>query len=335
MALRNDARLPGTPALLRKGRYITEMPDASTLFVLARRERVDAVRPFAFDDISPEASVDDLNRYGVARRLFLTYTKLMRSVPHPDRRTNPDALTERQPLTSEWLPVAAQFAQRTELRSTSMLDALQPSMHHIPDNWKPTPWFPVPWNKDQLAEFDKLPTLGYIHRPTFIKFTDAEGKQIIGAQARAKVLRAGFDDALLTLPAAQRTKSPSLIIAATGGDAGQLVALHSLMRQRGSEGAPEIDSKKTEQFIHTDKRLGNTGAATLFMQMAIGVMGSYRTGGISAAINLRDKDEATIVFISPPTEEQRAKQTHPTGTPDVFAHRGTPAIDPANYEQQP
>ena len=64
--------------------------------------------------------------------------------------------------------------------------------------------------------------------------------------------------------------------------------------------------------------------------MAIGVMGSYRDGGVSAAINLRDENEASIVFISPPSDTRREKQKHPDGD-DVFGHHVEPAIDPANY----
>jgi hypothetical protein len=66
--------------------------------------------------------------------------------------------------------------------------------------------------------------------------------------------------------------------------------------------------------------------------MAIGVMGSYRDGGVSAAVNLRDTNEASIVFISPPSDEKRKNQKHARGG-DVLGHRGTPAIDPANYER--
>lgn len=53
-------------------------------------------------------------------------------------------------------------------------------------------------------------------------------------------------------------------------------------------GKPEIDSGKTAQFINTDRRLGNTGAATFYMHMALDVMGSYIEGGPSGGINLHD-----------------------------------------------
>jgi hypothetical protein len=157
------------------------------------------------------------------------------------------------------------------------------------------------------------------------------GKPLTRRDARQQALQAGWQAALQTLPEAQRATAPARIIAATGGDAEQLIALHSTLNAYTAAGGPEIDSGQSSQFIDTDRRLGNTGAATLFVQMAIGVMGSYRDGGVSAAINLRNQDEASIVLISPPSDEKRKTQLHPRGG-DVFAHHGTPAIDPANYQ---
>jgi hypothetical protein len=314
------------------------MPDTSELFVLARRERVDPIRPFVWED--PE------NNF-VQTKLRKMYADLMNIVPYPERvvtRTPAQVAAdmsgqdtagghERQPTVSEWLEGAAAFAQRRDVRgvhTVSMLDKIFPHNDRPPSNWKPTPWFPIPWNREQLETFDRLPTLGYIHRPTFVKMVDENGKALTRRDQRAKALQAGWQDALLTLPGTKRKSAPSRIIAAAGGHTQQTILLHGLISANAANGGPEIDTSKSTQFIDTDKRLGNTGAATLFMQMAIGVMGSYRDGGVSAAINMRNKDEVSIIFISPPTDEQRKTQKHPRGG-DVFDHHGTPAIDPANY----
>ncbi|MET3133619.1 hypothetical protein AAKU55_003909 [Oxalobacteraceae bacterium GrIS 1.11] len=339
MGSRDGYRPMGAPKLLKDGRYIPEMPDASTLFVLARRERVDAVRPFVWDD--PDNKV-------VQETLRWMYYDLKEFVPHPKRQqvTRTPAQVgadpvhhetshneQRTPLVSEWLEAAAAFAQRPDMRGTgvvNVLNGVNPWVHRPPKEWKPTPWFPIPWNKDQLATFDRLPSLGFIHRPTFVKFTDEHGKPLTRRDEREKVLQAGWQEALRTLPEAERLKAPARIVMATGGNTDQLIALHSTLSAYAAQGGPEFDSAKSDQFIDTDKRLGNTGATTLFMQMAIGVMGSYRDGGVSAAVNLRDTNEASIIFISPPSEEKRKTQKHPSGG-DVFAHHGTPAIDPANY----
>ncbi len=208
-----------SPPLTHDGRYIPEMPDASALFVLARRERIDAVRKFAYDDAPPEDSVDDLNTYGVARRLYLAYDKLMRAVPHPDKKEDPSSFTRRQPSIAEWLPVAAQFAQRPDIRGTgsfSMVDRLRHKTYHPPKEWQPTPWFPVPFNKEQLAQLDRLPTFGYLHRPTFVRMTDEHGKPLTRRDQREQALQAGWQEALRSLPETERPAAPARLVAATG-----------------------------------------------------------------------------------------------------------------------
>ena len=333
MDVREMSKPDGSPKLVKEGYYIPEMPDASTLFLLARRERVDAVRPFAFEDVDEEKGVEMLNRDGIGRRMFLTYLELMSSVPTaPKTREQPFDL-ERQPLISEWLPAAAKFAVRHDIRGTGPTSFIDRELHakrRPPLDWKPTPWFPVPWNNLQLEEFDKMPTLGFVHRPVFVKMTDEHGKLLSRRDQRESTLLAGWHAALMTLPASERAKGPARVIAATGNQKEQLLALHGVLNRYAEQGGPEIDTGKVDQFINTDHRLGNTGANTLFMQMAIGVMGSYRAGGASAAINLRDPKEASIVFITPPSDEKRKNQHHAHGG-DVFRHIHSQQIDPANY----
>ena len=160
MPTRNLYRPDGSPRLVKDGRYIPEMPDASALFVLARRDRIDAVRKFAYDDAPPEDSVDDLNTYGVARRLYLAYDELMRAVPHPRKKDDPTAFTQRQPTIAEWLPVAAQFARRADIRGTgtfSMLDRLQHKTYQPPKEWQPTPWFPCPSTRSSWRSWTACP----------------------------------------------------------------------------------------------------------------------------------------------------------------------------------
>jgi hypothetical protein len=208
------------------------------------------------------------------------------------------------------------------------MDAFKRWSHHPPKDWKPTPWFPVPWNRNQMQAFDNLPSLGFIHRPVFVKFEDEHGQPVTRRDARQKILDTGWQQALQTLPEAERAKGPARIVAAFNNQAEQLVALEGTLHQYAAQGGPEIDSGKAAQFINTDHRLGNTGAATFFVQMALGVMGSYIGGGTSAAINLRDPTGASIVFISPPTAERlKAQEGH-----DVFKHRVQPSIDPENYK---
>jgi len=323
MGTRDSDRPRGAPRLLRDGYYIPEMPDASAVFVLARRERIEPMRSYAWEDPDNEFLQETLRR---------TYIALEDSVPTPEKLAHPEKHSPigRQPTVAEWLPIAAAFAKRPEFvrpeDGSPTLSSWKRWLHRPPRDWKPTPWFPVPWNRNQLAAFDRLPTLGYIHRPVFVKFEDEHGKAVTRRDQRQKILDAGWQQALQTLPEAARTKGPARIVGAFGDDPEQQLALEGVLFRYAEQGGPEIDTGKTAQFINTDRRLGNTGAATFFVQMALGVMGSYNDGGTSAEINLRDKSGASIVFISPPSDEKRKAQ----GT--QFRHQVEPAIDPKNYE---
>jgi hypothetical protein len=322
MADRNEGNPPGTPFLIKDGYYIPERPDASAVFVLARRERVEPLRPYVWDD--------PLNDY-LQENLRRMYFKLGRDVPNPEKLAHPEKFNGgRQPTIAEWLQAAAVFARNPvydKKDGSPLLDAFKRWANHPPKDWKPTPWFPVPWNREQMQAFDRLPSLGFIHRPVFVKFEDEHGKPVTRRDARQKLLEAGWQQALLTLPDASRAKGPARIVAAYDNNVDHIVAMEGVLHQYAAQGGPEIDTGKTAQFINTDRRLENTGAATFFMQMAIGIMGSYIEGGTSAAINLRDPAGASIVFISPPSEERRKKQDS-----DVFKHQVKPAIDPDNYK---
>jgi hypothetical protein len=325
---RNLYRPPGTPPLIKDGHYIPEMPDSSALFVLARRERVEPIRPFAFEDADEtKMRSEQLNHEGYARRLALAHIDLSEAVPKP--KGSPT----RTPTVAEWLPAAAAFAKRGDIydHHVSMLDVFTQGKRPSND-FKPTPWFPLPWNKEQLADFDKLPTLGFVHRPVFVKTVDEHGAPLSRRDARVAALSAGWQQALQTLPEAARKTAPARVVLSAGGNVEQTIALSSVLNTWAAQGGPELKTDQPTQWIDTHARLGNTGAATWFMQMAIGVMGSYRQGGTSAAINLRDPAEASIVFITPPSEEKRKTQQHPSGGADVFRHHSSPAIDPKNYE---
>ena len=88
MESRDTYRPEGSPALVKDGHYIPEMPDTSTLFVLARRERVDAVRPFVWDD--PD------NKF-VQNKFRAMYADLMHTVPFP-------GYTQSPALRHKWAP---------------------------------------------------------------------------------------------------------------------------------------------------------------------------------------------------------------------------------------
>ncbi|MCK6389025.1 MAG: DUF2875 family protein, partial [Zoogloea sp.] len=322
MYFRHLYRPKGSPRLIRDGHYVPEMPGSSALFVLARRERVDALRPFAFDDTDRAVLGPEQNRTGLARRQFLVHLRLARALGQA--KGAPD----RWPTVPEWLAAAKEFSQRPDVlgpRSVSVLD-IADDVVHVPKGYTPSPWFPIPWNKYQLETFDRLPTLGYLHRPHYIPLTDADGKPLTRRSERVAALVEGWNQALESLPEAERKTALKRVISSTGTSPDRLTELTALLDAQAEAGGPELHLDKPNEWINLEPRLGNTGSASWFMGMALGVMGSYIDGGVSAAINLRNDREASLIFISPPPPDKIEAQGR-----GVFKNQVTPAIDPANY----
>lgn len=322
LASRDSDRRPGTPSLVNDGHYILSMSDASAVFVLARRERVEPLRPYVWDD--PD------NHY-LQHNLRQFYYDVMESVPTAAKLAQSEGSNlPRQPTVAEWLPAAAEFAKNPVHVAPNGSKLFAPVRRWVsgpPSGWKPTPWFPIPWNRDQMATFDRMPSLGFLHRPVFVKFEDEHGQPVTRRDARQKLLEAGWQQALQTLPDAVRAQGPARIIGAFDNKVEQRLIFEGMLHRYAEQGGPEIDTGNPAQFINTDRRMGDTGAATFFVQMGLGIMGSYIDGGASAAVNLRDPAGASIVFLTPPTAERRDKQGD-----DVFQHKVAPAIDPKNYE---
>ncbi|WP_298603929.1 type VI lipase adapter Tla3 domain-containing protein [Zoogloea sp.] len=328
MYFRHLYRPKGSPRLIHDGHYVPEMPGAAALFVLARRERVDALRPFVFDDTSQDKLGPEQNRTGLARRIFLAHYDLSVELGKAKSKLLGREVYKRWPTVPEWLAETARFAKRPDVIGPQGLGRLNPfdGVVHTPKGYTPTPWFPIPWNTEQLAAFDRLPTLGYVHRPHYIPLTDADGKPLTRRSERIAALVKGWNQALAAFPEAQRPAALKRVISSTGGSPDKLTELTALLDAQAAGGGPELHLDKPSEWIDIDPRLGNTGSASLFMNMAIGVMGSYIDGGGSAAINLRNDREASLVFISPPPPDKLQRQSRA-----VFKNQVTPAIDPANY----
>lgn len=154
--------------------------------------------------------------------------------------------------------------KRERAASNFLTTVSNPWSRRPPKDWKPRPWFPIPWNRFQINAFDKMPSFGFIHRPTFVKFVDDDGKPVTRRDAREKILEAGWQQALLSLPEAERGKGPSRIIAAFGDKAEQEMLLETTLRSYAAMGGPTFDSRNSAQFSNTDRRLANTSAATFF-----------------------------------------------------------------------
>jgi hypothetical protein len=93
MSARDEGRAPGAPTLVKDGYYIPERPDASAVLVLARRERVEPLRPYVWDDPDNDYLQENLRRM---------YYQVKDDVPNPEKLAHPEKFNGgRQPSVSE------------------------------------------------------------------------------------------------------------------------------------------------------------------------------------------------------------------------------------------
>jgi hypothetical protein len=64
--------------------------------------------------------------------------------------------------------------------------------------------------------------------------------------------------------------------------------------------------------VNLTQALGDTGATSFFVGMALGTFASHQHQDVSAVVSFRREDRATIVMLEPPTPEER-KKDHPSG----------------------
>lgn len=264
------------PKRVKDGHYVPHYTDTDVCLILARRDRAEWLRRFAVEDDAMEKAF--LGRYIQADNAK-------------------SAATE----SDEWLAILRDWAATEPWKKSPKAAKMA--------EFKPTPWFAQPWTSTQFIWWDRLPLLGYVHRPQFVSFKTPEGKPM-RPEERARAFNAAWKSALETLPDQAK---PERVFYATGPDSARVTLLSGAMREIG----PERELFNNKETIDFDKKMGDTGAATFFAQIGLGVIASYKDGGATAAVNLRDPEGASIVMVRPPPLENR--KPHPAGG-DVFRY---------------
>jgi hypothetical protein len=182
------------------------------------------------------------------------------------------------------------------------VDAMRPGAKAF----TPSEFLPAPWNAEQIATFDSLPTIATIHRPIRISYLkDKDGKPTFDVKQKAKQLnpqeqQAAFQAALTNFA---KHGEPARIFydagsAATGKHVVPLtMALHQAL--------PQFDLFDAAHGFNIHRRLGETGTASPFVQWALAAMAAYKQGDVSYAVNLRQVNEATISVITPAKDKTK------------------------------
>ncbi|MQR02096.1 type VI lipase adapter Tla3 domain-containing protein [Glaciimonas soli] len=210
----------------------------------------------------------------------------------------------------DWLRPYAELAQ----------DAMQ---IHRPDNaertrtpsefasWKkipghaftPTPYITKPWTRFQVDQYDHLETLGRVHRPQVISYLDPKDGTPLKMAERKALMETALRNALAPLDG----KMPARVMYDYGGiwkDSNGAVRLAPLTSSITAVD-PEFGlfNNRTRGY-DLAKILGELGAGSAFVAVALATMAGKHSGGATLVANLRRDDGASLLLITPPTAQE-------------------------------
>ncbi|CDG82916.1 hypothetical protein GJA_2282 [Janthinobacterium agaricidamnosum NBRC 102515 = DSM 9628] len=168
----------------------------------------------------------------------------------------------------------------------------------------PTPFIPKPWTRFQIDQYDHLENLGTLYRPQVVSYLDDHGQPVKPAERRMR-MEAALRAALAPLGG----KSPARIFFDYGsvlddrnGAARFLPLVQSL--QAIDDNFNLLDPR---QGYDLARILGDIGAGSPFIAVALATMAGRQSGGATLVANMRRDDGATLLLVTPPSAAQIKK----------------------------
>lgn len=168
----------------------------------------------------------------------------------------------------------------------------------------PTPYIAKPWTSFQVAQYDHLENLGALFRPQVVSYLDEQGKPVNAAERTVR-MEAAMRAALAPL----RGKMPARILYDYGSvwDDRTSAARFLPLVQSLHAVEPDFDLLDPKHGYDLARILGDTGAGSPFVAIALASMAGRQSGGATLVANLRRNDGATLLLVTPPTAEQLKK----------------------------
>ncbi|EPS0611347.1 type VI secretion system tip protein TssI/VgrG, partial [Pseudomonas aeruginosa] len=200
------------------------------------------------------------------------------------------ALIVGRPERVDWL---RQFAPYTKVNENRIDPEFRGwGWRKPPVEFRPTPFIPQPWTERALEQWDALPVLARLHRPVSVPLTRPD----TGERLKREALTAQLAAAWKTASAGLRP-APARLFYDGGLNATPLAELTPALGAAQSS----LDLLDSRESYDLTQRLGDTGAASPFVGIALATMASYLNGDSSMVMPLRRKDQATLIGISSPT----------------------------------
>jgi len=184
--------------------------------------------------------------------------------------------------------------------------------------FQPTKFIPEPWTERAFQQWDDMTVLAKLHRPVIVSLNTDAGKRLKN-DALYAALAKGWTDVTQGLPV-----PPARAFFDTGKpDNTALTEWSPALKLAQSS----LDLLASEQSYNLTQRLGDTGASSPFVGIALAVMASYMNADSSVVMPLRRADRATLIPITSPTPGQKPP-FNPFGIRLMPQHSSSDGPDP-------
>ncbi|WP_306108852.1 type VI lipase adapter Tla3 domain-containing protein [Pseudomonas sp. Fl5BN2] len=231
------------------------------------------------------------------------------------------ALVIGRPERVEWLRYYAQFAKTNK-------NPIDPEFtgwgwRKPAVEFQPSEFIPQPWTKRAFEQWDALPVLAKIHRPVTISLQRPDNGERLKPDALSAQLATGWKKATDEL-----TPKPSRLFYDAGLNRTPLAELIPALSVAHSA----LDLLDSRESYDLTQRLGDTGAASPFVGIALATMASYLNADTSVVMPMRRQDQATIIAVTSPTPGQKPVGSHHFGVtlmPQTASSEDNTPVKPA------
>ncbi|ETD37757.1 hypothetical protein U724_19890 [Pseudomonas chlororaphis subsp. aurantiaca PB-St2] len=254
----------------------------------------------------------------------------------PDKLTDAMvAMVVGRPERVEWLRYYAQFAKVNDNKVDPEFRGWgwrKPAVE-----FQPSEFIPQPWTQRAFEQWDALPVLAKIHRPVTVSLQRPDTGERLKREALTAQLAAGWQKAMDGL-----TPKPARLFYDGGLNTAPLAELMPALKAAHSP----LDLLESRESYDLTQRLGDTGAASPFVGIALATMASYLNADTSIVMPMRRQDQATIISITSATPGKKpvsnpfgvnlmpqtassddpAPKTQPVGNPVVSPTPKSPVV---------
>ena len=204
------------------------------------------------------------------------------------------ALVVGRPERVEWLRYYAPFTKINKNKIDPEFTGW--GWRKPPVEFQPSEFIPQPLTERAFEQWDALPVLARIHRPVTVSLQRPDNGERLKREALTAQLAAGWSKATNAV-----TPAPARVFYDGGLNSTPLAELLPALTAARSS----LDLLDSREGYDLTQRLGDTGAASPFVGIALATMASYQNADTSVVMPLRRKDQATLITITSPTPGQK------------------------------